>query len=171
MDFSPAVSTRIAEPSEAQAWTTTTEGSAVSGSWRNATEPSPRALRTPLARPPGSYMYFQTLPTATTVVTIGRKYRVRHSPWNRSRSTQVATTTEPVRASATVPSANSSVLVRTGTRNVDPSANRAAKLSGPTGSIAPRSKPVQRETDSSSAKPSGRSRKTAKNSSAGARKR
>lgn len=162
---------RIAVPTEAQACTTTTEGSAVSGSWRNATEPSPRALRTPLTRPPGSYMYFHTLPTATTVVTIGRKYRVRHSPWNRRLSMQVATSTAPASARATVPRANSSVLVRIGARNVDPSAKRRVKLSGPTGSMSPRSNPAQRDIDSSSAKPSGRIRKTAKNSKVGARKR
>jgi hypothetical protein len=61
--------------------------------------------------------------------------------------------------------------VRIGVRNVDPSANRPVKLSRPTGSMSPRSNPAQRDIDSSSAKPSGRVRKNAKNSNVGARKR
>lgn len=162
---------RIAVPTDAHACTTTTAGSAVSGSWRNATESSPTAFSAPLTSPPGSYMYFHTLPTATTVVTIGSRYRVRHSPWKRRLSMQVATSTAPASARATVPSANRRVLVRIGVRNVEPSANRLVKLSRPTGWMSPRSNPAQRDIDSSSAKPSGRTRKTAKNSSVGARNR
>src|SRR3954452_948251 len=101
MDFSPAVRMRIAVPTEAQACTTTTEGSAVSGSWRNATEPRPRALRTPLTSPTGSYVYFHTLPTPTTDRPIGRRYTVRHSPGRHGFSMRVATSTEPASARAT----------------------------------------------------------------------
>src|SRR5688572_25434274 len=102
------------------------------------------------------------LPTAATVVTIGRKYSVRQKPWKRSRLIALASTTEATNVKTTEPAAKTSVLTRMGATNVDAGLRISAKLSSPTNSIWVRSKPPQAERASTTAKIRGRIRKIAK---------